>query len=135
MEAKSDHIILFDGVCNLCNGAVQYVIKRDRKGIFKFTSLQSETGRAMLVQSGLPENQLKSFVYIHGNRFYTQSTAALKVAKQLKGPVQLLYGFIIIPRWIRDLVYDLVAKNRYRLLGRKDACMVPTPELKERFYS
>jgi predicted DCC family thiol-disulfide oxidoreductase YuxK len=135
MEAKSDHIILFDGVCNLCNGAVQYVIKRDRKGIFKFASLQSETGRAMLVQSGLPENQLKSFVYIHGNRFYTQSTAALKVAKQLKGPVQLLYGFIIIPRWIRDLVYDLVAKNRYRLLGRKDACMVPTPELKERFYS
>ena len=135
MEAKSDHIILFDGVCNLCNGAVQYVIKRDRKGIFKFASLQSETGRAMLVQSGLPENQLKSFVYIHGNRFYTQSTAALKVAKQLKGPVQLLYRFIIIPRWIRDLVYDLVAKNRYRLLGRKDACMVPTPELKERFYS
>ncbi|MCH5689228.1 thiol-disulfide oxidoreductase DCC family protein [Niabella sp. W65] len=127
MEAKSDHIILFDGVCNLCNGAVQYVIKRDRKGIFKFASLQSETGRAMLVQSGLPENQLKSFVYIHGNRFYTQSTAALKVAKQLKGPVQLLYGFIIIPKWIRDLVYDLVAKNRYRLLGRKDACMVPTP--------
>jgi predicted DCC family thiol-disulfide oxidoreductase YuxK len=127
MEAKSDHIILFDGVCNLCNGAVQYVIKRDRKGIFKFASLQSETGRAMLVQSGLPENQLKSFVYIHGNRFYTQSTAALKV--------ELLYGFIIIPRWIRDLVYDLVAKNRYRLLGRKDACMVPTPELKERFYS
>ncbi|ULT43334.1 thiol-disulfide oxidoreductase DCC family protein [Niabella defluvii] len=127
MEAKSDHIILFDGVCNLCNGAVQYVIKRDRKGIFKFASLQSETGRAMLVQSGLPENQLKSFVYIHGNRFYTQSTAALKVAKQLKGPVQLLCGFIIIPKWIRDLVYDLVAKNRYRLLGRKDACMVPTP--------
>lgn len=135
MEANDDHIVLFDGVCNLCNGAVQYIIKRDGKGIFKFASLQSEAGKALLVRSGLPRDHLKSFVYIHGSRFYTRSTAALKVAKQLNGPVQLLYGFIIIPKWIRDLVYDLIAKNRYRLFGRQDACMIPTPQLKERFYS
>lgn len=134
MEDNAGHIILFDGVCNLCNGAVQYVIKRDAKGIFKFASLQSEAGRALLVKSGLPENHLKSFVYIHGNRFYTQSTAALKVAKQLKGPVRLLYGCIMIPKFIRDFVYDLIARNRYRLFGRKDACMIPTPELKEKFF-
>ncbi|MGN7784984.1 thiol-disulfide oxidoreductase DCC family protein [Niabella sp. 22666] len=135
MEANDGHIILFDGVCNLCNGAVQYIIKRDGKGIFKFASLQSEAGKALLVRSGLPRDHLKSFVYIHGNRFYTRSTAALKVARQLNGPVQLLYRFIIIPKWIRDLVYDLIAKNRYRLFGRQDACMIPTPQLKERFYS
>lgn len=135
METNDDHIILFDGVCNLCNSAVQYVIKRDGKGIFKFASLQSETGRALLVKSGLPPDHLKSFVYIRGSRFYTRSTAALKVAKQLKGPVQLLYGFIIVPKLIRDWIYDLIAKNRYRLFGRKDTCMIPTPQLKERFYS
>lgn len=135
MEANDDHIILFDGVCNLCNSAVQYVIKRDVKGLFKFASLQSEAGKALLVRSGLPPDHLKSFVYIYGNRFYTRSTAALKVAKQLKGPVRLLYGFIIIPGVIRDLVYDFIAKNRYRLFGRKDTCMIPTPQLKERFYN
>lgn len=135
MEANDDHIILFDGVCNLCNSAVQYVIKRDGKGLFKFASLQSETGRILLVKSGLPPDHLKSFVYIHGSRFYTRSTAALKVAQQLKGPVQLLYGFIIVPGVIRDWVYDFIAKNRYRLFGRKDTCIIPTPQLKERFYS
>lgn len=133
MDTNSDHIILFDGVCNLCNGAVQYVIRRDVKGIFKFASLQSEAGKVLLVKSGLPANHLKSFVYLHNNQFYTQSTAALKVARQLKGPVRLLYSFIIIPKFIRDFVYDLIARNRYRLFGRKDACMLPSPGLQQRF--
>ncbi|MCH5714917.1 thiol-disulfide oxidoreductase DCC family protein [Niabella hibiscisoli] len=133
MKANGDHIILFDGVCNLCNGAVQYVIRRDEKGMFRFASLQSEAGKDLLVKSGLPQDHLKSFVYIHGDRIYTRSTAALKVAKELTGPVQLLYGFIIIPIFIRDFVYDLIARNRHRLFGRKDACMLPSPESKQRF--
>lgn len=133
MEAPGDHIILFDGVCNLCNGAVQYVIKRDRNKRFKFASLQSEVGKQILVKSGLPEDHLKSFVYIQGNHIYTRSDAALRVAQQLGGAVKLLYGFIIVPKFIRDLVYDLIARNRYKLFGKKDECMLPSPELKRRF--
>ncbi len=133
MEADSGHIILFDGVCNLCNCAVQYVIRRDVKGLFKFASLQSEAGKALLVKSGLPANYLKSFVYLHNNRFYTQSTAALKVARQLKGPVRLLYSFMIVPEFIRDFVYGLISRNRYRMFGSKEACMAPSPGLKQRF--
>lgn len=135
METNGGHIILFDGVCNLCNGAVQYVIQHDPKGIFKFASLQSEAGQQFLAKSGLPKDEFKSFVYLYNDRFYTRSTAALKVARLLKGPVQLLYGFIVIPGFIRDFVYDLIAKNRYKLFGRKEACMLPAPGLKQRFIS
>ena len=127
------HIILFDGVCNLCNGAVQYVIKRDKREVFKFASLQSDAAKALLSKSGLPEDHLESCVYISDDKVYTKSDAALRVAGKLSFPTKLLSGFIIVPRFIRDFFYDLIARNRYKMFGKKDECMLPTPELKGRF--
>jgi predicted DCC family thiol-disulfide oxidoreductase YuxK len=130
----NDHpIILFDGICNLCNSSVQYVIKHDPLALFRFASLQGETGKQLLKQYGLPENELNSFVLILENKAYTRSSAALIVAKQLTGITKLLYGFIIVPLFIRNAVYDLIAKNRYKWFGKKDSCMIPTAELKSRF--
>ena len=129
----NDDIILFDGVCNLCNSAVQFVLKRDKLGVFKFASLQSDVGKALLAANNLPEDHLKSFVYISGNKVFTRSDAALKVAKQLSYPTRLLAAFIIVPKFIRDAVYDLIARNRYKLFGKRDTCMLPTPQLKQRF--
>ena len=126
-------IILFDGICNLCNSSVQYVIKHDPGALFKFASLQSEQGQNLLKQFNLAANDLNSFVLIQDNKAYTRSTAALKVAKQLNGAIKLLYGFIIVPAFIRDAVYKLIARNRYKWFGRKDQCMVPTPEVKSKF--
>lgn len=128
-------IILFDGVCNLCNSAVQFVIRHDPKGLFKFAALQSNSGRVLLKQYGLEENNLNSFVLISNNKVYTKSTAALKVARQLKGAIKLLYGFIIVPAFIRDLVYKLIANKRYRWFGKRNECMVPTTALKQRFLN
>jgi len=126
-------IILFDGVCNLCNGAVQFVIKRDPDGKFLFASLQSEEGKKLLQQFQLPQEDFSSFVLIEDDKIYTRSTGALKVAKQLKGAIKLLYAFIIVPKFIRDAVYNWIARNRYKWFGKKNECMLPTPELKERF--
>lgn len=126
-------VILFDGICNLCNSSVQYAIKHDPDAIFKFASLQSEIGQNLLRQYNLATNDLKSFVLIQNNKSYTESTAALKVARQLKGAVKLLYGFIIVPSFIRDAVYKLIATNRYKWFGKRDECMIPSIALKERF--
>lgn len=126
-------IILFDGVCNLCNGAVQFVIKRDPGGKFLFASLQSEEGKKLLEQFQLPPEDLSSFVLIEDEKIFTRSTGALKVAKQLKGAIKLLYAFIIVPKFIRDGVYNWIARNRYKWFGKQNECMLPNPELKERF--
>ena len=128
-------IILFDGVCNLCNGAVQFIIKRDRKKLFRFASLQSEKGQQLLAEYHLPQNNFSSFVLIQEDKAYQSSTGALRVAKQLSGPIQLLYGFIIVPPFIRNWVYKLIANNRYRWFGKKESCMVPTAELRSRFLN
>ena len=128
-------IILFDGVCNLCNASVQYVIKHDPQALFNFASLQGETGQQLLKEYNLPANELNSFVLIRDNKAYTRSTAALTVAKELAGITKLLYGFMIVPSFIRNAVYDLIAKNRYRWFGKKDSCMIPTAELKSRFLN
>lgn len=126
-------IILFDGVCNLCNGSVQFVLKRDRGGYFKYASLQSESGQELLKKYGLPTDDYNSFVLVEGERVYTQSTAALRVARKLDGAWKILYGFIIIPAFIRDAVYGLIARNRYRIFGKRESCMLPQPEWKSRF--
>lgn len=131
----SHPVILFDGVCNLCNGSVQYVIRHDKQGLFRFASLQSESGQKLLLQYQLPQSDFTSFVLLENNRAYTRSTAALKVARQLSGFVKLLYGFIIVPAFIRDGVYNFIAKNRYRWFGKQESCMIPTPALKERFLN
>lgn len=131
-----DHaIILFDGVCNLCNGAVQYIIKHDKKNIFRFASLQSETGQKLLGQYDLKQNELHSFILIEKNKAYSSSTGALRVAKNLNGLWPLLYSYIIIPKFIRDSIYNLIASNRYKWFGKKDECMLPTAELKARFLN
>ncbi|HUS00135.1 MAG TPA: thiol-disulfide oxidoreductase DCC family protein [Chitinophagaceae bacterium] len=128
-------ILLFDGICNLCNGAVQFIIKHDKKNVFRFASLQSATGQELLAQHNLPLNELNSFILIENNKAYSRSTGALRVAKKLNGIISWLYGFMIIPKIFRDSIYDLVARNRYKWFGKKDECMIPTPELKARFLS
>jgi predicted DCC family thiol-disulfide oxidoreductase YuxK len=126
-------ILLFDGVCNLCNSLVSFVIRRDPKGIFQFASLQSDTGQRLLLQQGLPTSHLNTFVLIEGNRYYTKSTAALQLFKRLGRLWTFLYVFIIVPRPLRDMVYHWIAKNRYKWFGKKEQCMLPTPDIKERF--
>lgn len=126
-------IILFDGVCNLCNGFVQFIIERDRNAIFKFAALQSDFGQAFLKSQNLNPLELKSIILIDDDKVYTQSTAALKIAKHLDGAWKIGYVFIIVPPFIRNSFYKIVAKNRYKWFGQKDQCMVPTPDLKARF--
>ncbi len=100
-----------------------------------FTSLQSEAGQKLLAQYKFPSDELNSFILIENNKAYTRSTGALKVAKKLNGIWPWLYSFIIIPKFFRDSIYDLFAKNRYKWFGKKDACIIPTPELKARFLN
>jgi len=126
-------VILFDGVCNLCNGSVQFVIKHDKAGLFKFASLQSEAGQQLLKKYQLPATNFNSFVLIQDEKAYTKSTAALMVAKQLTGVVKSLYAFSIIPTFIRDGVYNFIAKNRYSWFGKKDSCMIPSANIEARF--
>ena len=126
-------VILFDGICNLCSGAVQFIIKRDPKKHFRFASLQSKFGEEVMKHFGLPVNQFNSFILLENGKIYTRSTAALKVAKKLKGAWSLAYGFIIIPYFIRDAVYNLIARNRYKWFGKKEECWIPTSELKSLF--
>ena len=127
-------IILFDGVCNLCNTSVQYVIKYDKKDIFRFVSLQSDLGQKILNHIGINPKHIDSIVlYEPGISYYYKSTAALEIAKGLRGIFTLATVFKILPAGIRDFVYDYVAKNRYKWYGKKDACMIPTVELKAKF--
>ena len=126
-------VILFDGVCNLCNRSVQFVIKHDPEGKFMFTSLQSESGQKLLKEYKLPANEFNSFILLENGRAYTRSTGALKVTRRLKSGWKLLYGFIIVPHFIRDPVYNWIARNRYRWFGKTETCMIPSPELTNRF--
>ena len=135
MSNSQQHILLFDGVCNLCNSIVQFTIKNDPKGKFKFASLQSESGQALLKNLGLPTDDLDSFVFIKGNNYFLKSSAGLNVLKELGGIWKLFYILIIFPKPLRDFVYGLIAKTRYRIFGKRDVCMVPTDELKQRFLT
>ncbi|GAC1446073.1 MAG: thiol-disulfide oxidoreductase DCC family protein [Pyrinomonadaceae bacterium] len=126
-------IVLFDGVCNLCSASVQFIIKRDPAKIFKFAPLQSATGRELINRYGLMVNQLSSVVLIENDKAYTRSTAALRVAKKLNGLWSLMSLLLVIPVFVRDFFYNLVAMNRYRIFGWRDECMMPTPEVRERF--
>ena len=125
--------MLFDGVCNLCSRSVQFIIKRDRRGIFRFASLQSPIGQSLLQQFGQPTDVLNSFVLLDNDKIYTRSSGALRVVKRLGGAWPLLYVLWIIPRPLRDKIYDWVAKNRYRWFGKEETCWLPRPEWKERF--
>lgn len=126
-------IILFDGDCNFCDSSVQFIIKRDPAAHFLFTSLQSEKGLELTKQYAIPV-EVDSLVLIENGKAFTKSSAALRIAKKLDGLWHLLFLFILVPRKIRDGVYDYVAKNRYKWFGKKeDACMLPSPEQRKRF--
>ena len=129
---QNQSVILFDGVCNLCNGAVTFVIKQDKTARFKFASLQSEAAQQLLQQHGVLK-KMDSIVVIEEGKIFQKSIAALKIAKHFPWYWQWLQVFWIVPRPLRDAVYDFIAKNRYRWFGKKDVCMIPTPELRARF--
>ncbi|MCC6697872.1 MAG: thiol-disulfide oxidoreductase DCC family protein [Candidatus Hydrogenedentes bacterium] len=126
-------VILFDGVCNLCNSSVQFVIRHDRHGRFRFAALQSEAGKRLLNRCGCGTDDMTSVVLVEDDRCYRESTAALRVLRDCDGLWRMLYVGIVIPRFLRDVLYRIVARNRYRWFGIRDKCMVPTPELRMRF--
>ncbi len=127
-------IVLFDGVCNFCNGSVNFIIRNDPEKRFKFAALQSETGQELRAKYGIGDD-VDSIVLIENDKAYTHSTAALRIAKTLGGIWSLGYVGIIVPAFIRDFLYRKFAENRYRLFGRQDACMLPTPDVRDRFLS
>ncbi|MBD0383320.1 thiol-disulfide oxidoreductase DCC family protein [Paenibacillus sedimenti] len=126
-------IVLFDGVCNLCNGAVQFILHRDPQGVFRFASLQSEVGQKLLRQHLLPADVINTIVLIEHGRSYTQSTAALRIARRLRGAWKAAYAAILIPAPWRNAAYRFVARNRYRWFGQAEHCILPRPEFKQRF--
>jgi len=133
-RALSDKpVVLFDGVCNLCHGSVLFIIKRDAQAKLKFASLQSDYGAKQMKRFNLPASSLNSVLLIKNNQLFQKSNAALEIATLLDGAWPLLYVFKIIPLFIRNYVYDWIARNRYRWFGKKEACMIPTPEMKARF--
>ncbi|MEM7297406.1 MAG: DCC1-like thiol-disulfide oxidoreductase family protein [Bacteroidota bacterium] len=129
-----DHqVIFFDGVCNLCNASVLFIIKRDKKAYFRFSSLQSNYAQSVLPPDLIDENNLQSLVLQENGKTLTRSSAALRIAWYLPRFWSLLYIFIIIPKFMRDAVYDLIAKNRYKWFGKREECMIPSEELNSRF--
>lgn len=128
-------IILFDGVCNFCNFWVNFIIKRDKKDLFRFAALQSDKAREFSANFNFDTSSMNTFVLIEGEKFFTKSTAALMICKQLNGPIKILSLFIFFPKFFRDFIYDLVAKNRYKFFGKRDSCRVPTEKEKEKFLN
>lgn len=126
-------IILFDGVCNLCSGSVQFIIQRDPQARFRFASLQSDTGRRLQTELGIDPEALDSILLIEDGRWSRESDAALRIARGLRGPWKLLTVFRIVPRFLRDRVYRFIARHRYRWFGKSESCWLPTPELRSRF--
>ncbi len=127
------YVVLFDGVCNLCNGAVNMLIDRDKKNVFRFASLQSAYGQQVVAKHNLQGEYLNTILLVEGDKVYERSTAVLRVFKHLGGLYGLLYFFIVVPVFIRNAVYNFVARNRYRWFGKRDVCRIPTPELKAKF--
>ena len=134
MTSTQPHkIILFDGVCNLCNSSVTFIIKRDYKDRFRFAALQSEIGQLYIQKFDIDPVETDSIILVEADNYYAKSSAALRIAKHLSGGYPLLYGFMIVPKFIRNAVYDYIAKNRYKWYGKREQCMIPTPELKAKF--
>ncbi|MBK5500188.1 MULTISPECIES: thiol-disulfide oxidoreductase DCC family protein [unclassified Peribacillus] len=126
-------VILFDGECNFCDSSVQFIIKRDPKGLFHFASLQSEAGQELLKKYDVPAN-IDSIVLIEKDKAYYKSAAALRICRRLQGAWKMFYGFTIVPSFIRNIAYDFIAKNRYKWFGKKEeSCMLPSPSVRKRF--
>ena len=131
--SRSHPILLFDGVCNLCNGFVQYTIERDPEGQFRFAALQSDVGKNVLEHINLSPEDLSTAILIEDEKIYTQSTVGLRMIKKMNVWYRFLYFLIILPKPLRDFFYRIIANNRYRWFGEKESCMIPTPELQSRF--
>ncbi len=126
-------VVLFDGVCNFCNYWVNFAIKRDRKNLLRFTPLQGETAKKILPPFHINVNKLSSVILIENGKAYTQSSAALRISRHLSGSWKLLYGLIIFPKFLREFVYNIIARNRYKWWGKRNECMIPSQELRNRF--
>ncbi|MBT2642257.1 thiol-disulfide oxidoreductase DCC family protein [Bacillus sp. ISL-41] len=125
-------VILFDGVCNFCDASVQFILDRDDKELFRFASLQSDAGQELLQKYNVPDD-VDSMILIEKGKVYYKSSAALRISRHLRGAWKLLYVFMIVPPPIRNVVYDLIAKNRFKWFGQKDSCMLPPPNVRKRF--
>jgi predicted DCC family thiol-disulfide oxidoreductase YuxK len=132
-STNTGSIILFDGICNFCNASVNKIIEHDKKNVFKFAAIQSDAGKIILTEFSIDTSKTDSILLIEKNTVFTKSTAVLKIAKQLSGLYKLSYAFIIIPLFIRDTIYDFIAKNRYKWFGKKESCMIPTKEVSGKF--
>jgi predicted DCC family thiol-disulfide oxidoreductase YuxK len=126
-------VVLFDGVCNLCNGTVNFIIDRDRARHFRFAALQSDAAKPFLECCDLATDFLAGIVLYENGRCFTRSTAALRILRRLGGPWRLLYGLVVVPRPLRDTVYEWVMRRRYEWFGRAATCRVPTPDVEDRF--
>jgi predicted DCC family thiol-disulfide oxidoreductase YuxK len=134
MTEKNDHaIILFDGVCNFCNSKINFIIRHDRKDYFRFAPLQSDAGKKILTENNISTFSMDSFILIENGKSHQKTSAALRIAKHLNGLWPVFYCFLIVPPFIRDIVYNIIAKNRYKWWGKKDSCMIPTPEVRNKF--
>ena len=133
MKPIEGNIILFDGVCNLCNSSVQFILRHDKKKKFHFASLQSDPAKILVPFLSEKKGTPESILLWENGKIYSHSTAALKIARQLRFPISGLYIFMIVPKLVRDAVYKWIARNRYKWFGKKESCMLPTQELKNRF--
>ena len=135
MLDKTNKILLFDGVCNLCSGSVFFIIKRERNKLIRYAAVKSTQGKLLLKKYGIKDDYLGSLIFIDDGKAYFKSTGALRLCKYLKSLWPLLYALIVVPSFLRNSVYDFVAKNRYQWFGRKESCMFPTFELKSLFLN
>lgn len=134
LSPASERVLLFDGVCNLCNGFVNFVIDRDPERLFRFAALQSRAGEGFSRKYSFSGDALRTLILVENGRVYQKSTAVLRMCRSLSGVWPVFYAFIIVPRFLRDAAYDLVAANRYRWFGRRETCRVPAAADKERFF-
>jgi predicted DCC family thiol-disulfide oxidoreductase YuxK len=130
---RQHSILLFDGVCKFCHASVQFVIKRDVNDRFIFCTIQSDKGQELVKQHGLQDSGLTSMILLDRGKVFRKSSAALRIAKQLKAPWPLLYGFIIVPTFIRNIIYDFIGNHRYQWFGKFDQCMIPDDETRKKF--
>src|SRR6185436_12329071 len=132
-NAEHHATILFDGVCNFCNARINFVIRHDKHDYFRFAPLQSDIAKKILAEHNIDTFTTDSFFLVQNGKVYDRTSAALRIAKHLNDAWKLCYGLLIIPPFIRDVVYRIIAKNRYRWWGKRESCMIPTPEVRAKF--
>lgn len=134
LDSRPEKVVFFDGVCHLCNGSVKFLLKHNKTQSLKFTPLQSKFAQDELEKFGIDNSDLESILFLKNGQIYSESTAAIYLAQELSFPSRLLAAFWIVPRFIRDWVYRIIATNRYSWFGKKDECMIPSPEVSDRFF-